>query len=268
MQTNKIDKHIADKLKERELNPSSSAWERLNVQLDKKQHDKKKNRILYLGYAASIAMLISLGFLYQGGNNSEEFIEQIIVDTPLDTMKIKEIDFKDLIPVEEAIVELKEIKVEKKEIFKAVKKHSFQKRKESNKEVIASVTKQDVIEDVIKQKEAPIIKEEVFNSVAVNAKNKEGFTSKIKINSDALLYAVTHSSEEVKEYYAKYKIKRKDIINTIQKELNRSNLKINPETILAEVELDIEESDFQENFMDQLKVKLSDVIVAIADRNK
>jgi hypothetical protein len=48
----------------------------------------------------------------------------------------------------------------------------------------------------------------------------------------------------------------------------RSNLKINPETILAEVEYDLEEADFKQNFMRKFKLKLSDVIVAIADRNK
>ncbi|MDO6744558.1 hypothetical protein Q4553_08235 [Tenacibaculum soleae] len=83
-----------------------------------------------------------------------------------------------------------------------------------------------------------------------------------------MLFAVTHSQEEVKEYYAKYKINRKDVLDTIRKELIKSNLTINPETILAEVEYDIKETDFEQNFMKKFKSKLSNVIVAIADRNK
>ena len=46
MQKNKIDTHIADKFKDREIAPSSSAWERLSVQLDKEETKKNKNWIL------------------------------------------------------------------------------------------------------------------------------------------------------------------------------------------------------------------------------
>ena len=142
MQTNKIDKHIADKFKERELKPSASAWERLNVQLDNEQQNKKKNRILYFGYVASIAMLIGFVFFYQGSNDNENIIEQILVETSLDTMKIKDVDFKDIIHDKEVIIaKTANVEIENNETVKKVKKHPFKNKRENNNNVVASATK-------------------------------------------------------------------------------------------------------------------------------
>ncbi len=265
MQTNKIDKHIADKFKGRELKPSVSAWERLSVQLDEEQNKKNWKWFLYLGYAASIALLISIGFLYQGGSNNEGIINEVIVETFLDELKIKEIDLKEITPIEKAVVKLTDTEVENKIFYKRVEKKHFKK---SKRNVIASVVKQTINVKPIVQKEESKIVSDVFVSSDVIALKKEEFTSRIKINSDDLLFTVTHSAQEVQEYYTKYKINKKSILETIQKELIKSNLRINPETILAEVELDIEEADFQQDFMGKFKSKLSNVIVAIADRNK
>ena len=64
MQTNNIDKQIADKLKNRELKTSASAWERLSNQLDEQQVSKKKNWFTYIGYAASVLLVFSLGISF------------------------------------------------------------------------------------------------------------------------------------------------------------------------------------------------------------
>ena len=82
-----------------------------------------------------------------------------------------------------------------------------------------------------------------------------------------MLFAVTHSQKEVKAYYAKYQINRDDVLKTIKSELKKSNLKVNPETILAEVERSIDDDDFQNNFLKNLKRKVSDIATAIASRN-
>lgn len=266
MKTNNTDKYIADKFKDRELKVSPSAWERLNIQLDKEERKKKKRRILYLSYAASVTILIGLGFFYQNSNKND--FKEIIVKTSLDTIKIKKIDLNNITLTEEAIVKITDTKVDNKENSKNVKKEVFKKYKERKKEVIASLIKEPakrttVLKDIELKPEA-----KTPSLLFVNTEKKKVFNSRIKINSDDLLFSVTHTSDEIKEYYAKYKIKRKDVIETIQRELIKSDLKINPELILAEVEQDIEESDFQQNFMNKFKLKLSDVIVAIADRNK
>lgn len=266
MQINNIDKHIASKLKDRELKPSSSAWERLNVQLDNEQRKKKKKGMLYLGYVASIAILISLGVFYQVTNSNENVTDTIIVETSLglDTVKIKKVDLEDILLTEEAIV--KTLHVKNKNTYKTAKNSDFKNQKETKKEEIAILINESVkIPEAIK---IPALKKEKTSLLNSDTQKTVAFTSRVKVSSDDLLFAVTHSSQEVKEYYAKYKVKREKVLETIEKELMRSNLKINPETILAEVEYDLEEADFKQNFMQKFKLKLSDVIVAIADRNK
>lgn len=267
MQTNKIDKHIADKLKNRELTPSASAWERLSNQLDEQQVFKKNNWFKYVGYAASVLLIVSLGLTFLSKNNIEKNHQEIISNIKVDTLKIKEFNVKELLPVEEAIVK-KEKK--NKSIFKK------KKVKYSNNKVYETAKVEEELNKTKSPKSKKVFKE--VTTLIANADKKvkkqtitvkkERVKSRVKVNGDDLLFAVTHSPQEVQEYYAKYKINRKEVLNTIQEELIKSNLKIDPETILAEVELDIEETDFQQNFMNKFKVKLSDVIVAFADRNK
>ena len=58
------------------------------------------------------------------------------------------------------------------------------------------------------------------------------------------------------------------MLKTIEDELKKSNLKIDPNIILAEVERTIDDEEFKGDFMQKLKSKISDIAVAIVDRNK
>mgnify|MGYP000109028133 CR=1 FL=1 len=262
MQKNNIDTHFADKLKDRKINPSTSAWERLSVQLDKEQQKKKRKRFLYLSYAASVAVLISIGFFYESNDNIVN-IENTIVNASIDTLQIKDINLHEISPIEEAIVNQDKTVIDNEIPSGIVKKSAIKKRNNIAENTISVVMKKPINQEIDFTAEE---KREVI--LVVDVQKNKVVKSRIKVNSGDLLFAVTHSQQEVKEYYATYKIKRKDMLDTIQKELRRSNLKINPETILAEVEYDIEEADFKQNFMQKFKLKMSDVIVAIADRNK
>jgi len=274
MQTNKIDKQIADKLKNRELTPSVSAWERLSNQLDEQQASKKSNWYKYAGYAASIVLLISVGFTFfteKAVENGKEIISNVAIDTL--ELNDDKVNVKEIINIENALATKEEKKVEEKVTKKKIEDRVIKYQQKKNYSIasvnkslrkVEEIKKEDLFKEntiVIANADKKVIKE-------TSVIKKERVNSRVKVNGDDLLFAVTHSPEEVQEYYAKYKINRKEVLNTIQKELIKSNLKIDPETILAEVELDIEETDFQQNFMNKLKLKLSDVIVAFADRNK
>ena len=106
MKTNKLDNSIKNKLKDRTFEPSASAWERLSAQLDEQPKDKKRGWFFYIGYAASILLLVSIG-IQLFSNTDDEFptkdeivLEQIdkdLIDKNLEKLKNE-------IPVEKAIV--------------------------------------------------------------------------------------------------------------------------------------------------------------------
>ena len=275
MKTNKLDHNIKEKFAKRTLEPSASAWERLSVQLDEQPKQKKKGWFFYIGAAASILLLVSIGIQFFNSEKETILPKDIVVEVPIDTNSIdKKIElFINEIPVEEAIVENKNIE-------------NREKKQDFNKNIIANKVEQSFISkktNVITKYKTTIIQNKKNTIIAKVEENKNRIpkieeskkikylkqdpNSKIKINSDDLLYAVTHSPQEVKTYYAKYKVDRNAILKTIQDQLKESNLKVNPETILAEVERTIDDDDFQNNFMKSLKRRVSDIASAIASRN-
>ncbi|MCO7185736.1 hypothetical protein NH341_09880 [Tenacibaculum sp. XPcli2-G] len=259
MSSNNIDKHIAEKLKNRELKPSNSAWERLETRLDNQEATKKRNWFLYIGYAAGLALLISFVALYFTGSDSKTLIEEVIVNTSIDTLKINNKGIEKFIKnTDEAVVELEENKQEKqirkKKKITVIRSSTLREEEK----VFKNIQNQELSreEEVVVKMDKPIV-----------TKKKE-FNSRVKVNSDDLLFSVTHTPNEVKEYYAKHKLKREDVLKAIEDELKESNLKIDPSIILAEVERTIDDEEFKGDFMQKLKSRISDIAVAIVDRNK
>jgi hypothetical protein len=298
MEINNIDKTVRDSMKSRTIQPSNSAWERLNDQLDIAQEKKRKNWFLYAGYAASVLLLISVAFFINTNDDIEPITPNTIVTAPIiDTTKLVKPTFKNTAPIESAIVKNGESKRVKKS--QDNKKRATIRKKNRTDLKVPSVVKENsriVIADV-----SPIINKEIKNSSKVSIEesrikidsdallaevtkseiktyskpkrtipeiSKEVFNpNKININSDALLYAVTHTDEEVLEYYKKYQIDRNDVLKTIQKELKKANLKIDANILLAGVEKNIDEDTFKKSFMQAVKGKITGLASAFANRN-
>ena len=272
MQTNNIDKSVKEKLQERTFQPSTSAWERLSVQLDNQPKQKKRGWFFYIGAAASILLLISLGFMFLNKTHSKEPIE-IIVDNSIDTLKIeskidkliKENPVETVIVkndrVEEKLEEKKEVNKKKIKIYQN-KKRSFIADNQTKKEKNVSIAK-------VETKKVPVDEKSLEKNIQkINIKPlKQDPNSSIKINSDDLLYAVTHNANDVKAYYAKHNLTREDVLKTIKSELKKSNINVSPNSILAEVESTIYDDNFQNNFMKSLKRRVSDIATVIASRN-
>jgi len=267
MELNNIDKNIKEKLQNRTINPSASAWERMSAQLDEQPKKKKKGWFFYVSAAASVLLLISVGFLFL--NKNEDIIpSEIIVENPIDTITIDaKIDqFINELPAEEAIVKIDEVEEKQVEISNksvATKKNVIPTKKESKKTINNIPITEKVIETLVAVSEDHPTKE----GITKKERLKQDPNSSIKINSDDLLFAVTHSSTEVKEYYVKLNLTREDVLSTIKIELKNSNIKVNPEAILAEVERSIGEEDFENNFLKFLKKRVTDIATAIASRN-
>ncbi|MFY0604397.1 MAG: hypothetical protein JXQ93_10630 [Flavobacteriaceae bacterium] len=255
-----IDKNIHEKLDQRKIQPSASAWERLSNQLDTHERRKRRRAFFYISSAASILLLISVFLLSTKSSNELNLpseTEKTIVTAPLNSEAFKK-KLDDLIEKNEII--LVEDKTPKKEVpsIQVVKKEKQQNRKE------ASTLKPL---EVIAKKEKPKLKQKEKTIITAVAVAKPKSDSRISVDSDALLYAVTHTEAEVIAYYKKYRIDRRDVLNTIKLELKKSNLKINAQTILAEVERDIDDASFKRNFMSIIKKRVSDIATAIASRN-
>lgn len=283
METNKIEKIVRDSLKSRTIQPSKSSWERLSNQLDLAQEKKRKNWYLYVGYAASVLLLISVAFFMNTDDVTEPIIPNTIVTSPIiDTSKFVKPTIENTTPVETVIVKTDKVEEKKpKEDTVVIKKKPQIKQAkiiEKSPIVLAdnnTTIKEEIIENGIKIDANSLLKSleqtstiiaETTVDIPKKAKNFKQ-DSRIKINSDALLYAVTNPEKDVNEYYKKYDIDRNDVLKNIQKELNKENLKINANTLLTDVEKKIDEETFKKNFMQVVKGKITGLASAIANRN-
>ena len=269
MKTNKLDKSIKEKFENRTFEPSASAWERLSVQLDEEPKHKKIGWFFYIGAAASILLLVSIS-MYVFSDNSQEinFKDDVVIekiDKDLIDKKIESL--KNELPIEEAIVQKDGVEVApEKSIEKGIIKKVVLKESQNSTKITALKTnkKESLVIANVDNFSTEILEKDEFKEPAILKRDPN---SAIKINADDLLFAVTHSPKEVSAYYAKYNVNRDDVLKTIKSELKKSNFKIDPNTILAEVERTIDDDIFQNNFMNSLKRRVSDIASAIASRN-
>tara|TARA_R110002124_G_scaffold118499_6_gene275915 strand:+ start:6164 stop:7030 length:867 start_codon:yes stop_codon:yes gene_type:complete len=287
METNNIDKIVSDSLESRTIKPSNSSWERLSNQLDIAQEKKRKNWFLYVGYAASVLLVVSVAFFMNTNNGIETIIPEKIVTSPIiDTTKFVKPTLNNTIPTETVIV-----KNDKAEDDKSQKNTILKKKKpqikhakiiEKNPIVIA-----ENITDIKKETKNPLQQNRIIidsnlllksvdqtetkvaeTKVNIPKKGKKYFQkSSIKINSDALLYATLNPDKDINDYYKKYNIDRNDVLKKIQKEINKTNLKIDAATLLTSVEKTIDEDTFKKSFMQVVKGKITGLATAIANRN-
>ncbi len=269
MKTNKLDNSIKEKFKNRTFEPSASAWERLSVKLDEEPKQKKIGWFFYIGVAASILLLVSVS-MYVFGDNSQEIIfkDDVVIEKIDKDLIDKNIEnIKSELPIQEVIVQKDGVEVApEKSIGNSItEKVILKENKNSTKIAAVKTNKKEsvVIATVDDFSNKSLEKNELKEPKIL----KRDPNSAIKINADDLLFAVTHSPKEVSAYYAKHNVNRDDVLRTIKSELKKSNFKIDPNTILAEVERTIDDDAFQNNFMNSLKRKVSDIASAIASRN-
>jgi hypothetical protein len=267
MKTNKLDNNIKQKLKNRTFDPSASAWERLSAQLDDQPRQKRKGWFFYIGAAASALLLVSIGIQLFSDFEDEIEINGVIVNAKIDTNTIdKKIEhFSNEIPEGKVMVKVDKIERKQPEINR--KEFIIRSQKKTKKIMITNGTSlknnKIIVADIDKKRNEHSEKEgDIEENMFKQLPN-----SRIKINSDDLLFAVTHSSKEVKAYYAEHNLTREDMLRTIKSELKKTNININPNVILAEVERNISEEYFENNFLKSIKKTVSNVANVFAVRN-
>ncbi len=279
MEANNIDKVIKDKLDKRTITPSVSAWERLEMQLDKDSKAKKKGWFLYVSIAASVVLLVSIGIqLNTTKNNALTAPKEEFVVTPKEQKQIKEnIDKVFLHQTQETEfvsnekTNTKNTKSTEKSIPVLEPKNSIvmNRKKVSKKQEVVVAEKVNTLKEEVASLEKSVMptnNADTSINTTLNSNNNSKKNS-ISINPDDLLYAVTHSPEQVKAYYSKYNVTRDKLLNTIKNELKKSSIKMNPESMLAEVEESIIEDNFQNNFLKVVKERVTLLASTIANRN-
>ncbi len=81
METNRFEKYIAKKLKEREISPSADAWDRIAEKLETSPVPKKK-RYFWYGIAASFVGLLLISIFFLKKDDTLENSKIKIVNTP------------------------------------------------------------------------------------------------------------------------------------------------------------------------------------------
>ncbi|MFD2528400.1 hypothetical protein [Polaribacter marinaquae] len=265
MKTNKLDNSVKEKFANRTLEPSVSAWERLSTKLDEEPKQKKKGWFFYIGYAASIIVIISIGFFIFSDEDIIIKNDTIIVEEVIDTVNIiKNIEehFNE-VSVEKAIVKNEQSIEEKTKKIDNIKRDITSKSTKvaqfnnKNKKIEKSL-----VDKTTRTTTNVVAKNEVNPSSDLN---KEKFS--ITVNADDLLKSISTKSKKVEAYYANNNISEEELLKAIKSELIKSDLKVNPETILAEVERSINDDVFENNFLKSLKKKISNIATAIASRN-
>ena len=280
METNNIDKIVSDSLKSRTIQPSNSSWERLSNQLDIAEEKKRKKWFLYVGYAATVLLLISVGFFMNTDDVLEPITPNTIVTAPIiDTTKLVKPTLQNTIPTETVIVKTDKVEEKqqpKKVITKKRKPQIKQAKIIENNPIVIADNKSDLKIEKRIIIDSNSLLESVDNSTTTVAETKIVIPKEakkifkqtdIKINSDALLYAVTNPDKNINEFYKKYNVDRNDVLKNIQKELKKVNLKIDANTLLTDVEKQIDEAAFRNNFMQVVKGKITGLASAISNRN-
>lgn len=250
----KFEKKFSDKLKEREIEPSSGSWENLRDRLD--SEEKRKNPLFWwMGIAATIigGILIFGSFFKEPANNNPG-----IVDVPAEKVEQKENG------MQQNLSETKEEKTgviafdEKEEIIepsgnaKAFKVSEEAKpTKKDNNGAVAEVnksikTKGPILEPEIIVAEVPEIPQPVQDAIAeVVLKESSGAITEAEV--DALLaLAAAEISESRNEKF--------------------TSENIDAGSLLREAEFEIEES-FREMIFEAIKDGYLKARTAVANRN-
>lgn len=264
----RIDNTIREKLENRILSPSPSAWERMSVQLDNADKKKKRKVFIFLGYAASILFIISTLLLITSEMNESEFAPRDqYVNQPVDSNSTnsKSLDLNGSRPKVQLAYQLNNVEVQRIkgkipsqgiDDFTPSNIISSNWSSITNTETMAALKSADSLTNRLE--------EEIKNEIRPN----EVFKKSIIVDSEALLFAVTQEKESIKKYYAEYRISRDAVLDSVRIELKKFNINVSAEAMLAKIENDLVEDNFQNNFLKKIKSSISYLANAIVTRNQ
>jgi len=260
MEPNKLEENIREKLQEREIQPSSESWEKLNARLGKPQ--KKESYFIWYAVAASLVSILVIGALFikdDVASGSEN-----LVKTPTNKEKIDAEEQLEIIPqksISEDIAVEENTKTEKKVEQPASKKQLVNQKIQSKQAVEISPEKEEAIAEAKTNfKEQPIPKNKVVdktNERFIDNKVDEVVAQVKEIQSKN--HEVTPEEIDALLANAQRDIKTRQI-------LNPETQKVDAAALLLDVELELERS-FREKVFDALGDGFDKIRTAVVERN-
>lgn len=242
----KLEKHIKETLKEREIKPSSNAWEKIaaGVSVEKKRGGK---RWFPYAIAASIVGIVLVSVFYFSSNSAIEgqpvqLVEKQVNKDGIVDDKEEPLKLEKSVADEEAIVESTiELPVGKEEVESQINQLVVAQS------IVSEDLKKDAVNKELGQGTDILIAQKLDEIVAQVAQMEASQATVTDAEVDSLLYAA-----------------QKQIMAD---KLFTPNGSVDAMSLLAEVEDELDES-FRDQIFDALKTGYFKLRTAVADRNE
>lgn len=249
METDKFEKHIKSQFKDREIQPSENAWEKISSELNS-DTSKKKPVYLWMGIAASVMVLLSIALFYFNGSTDVNEIQLEVVDT-----------------------DTKEVLEEKK----STESLPFQ---EKEPEVIAATDDLEKINSVADKKQESIKKNEIISIedeievASVESILPKKANSTLEISDDIIntkVAGIVAQIDVLEQYSTVTDAEVDSLLKRAQQEILREKIfktdkSVDALALLTEVEGELDQS-FRDQIFNSLKASFIKVRTAVAARN-
>jgi len=252
MEPNKFEKYIKKQLQQREIQPSSEAWEHLTKKLDETEPPAKRRSYFWYGMAASFVGLLLISAIFFGLRNPGSALEGEVVNTTDETIETNSnpLVFEEK-EIEDAVVEHE--KIEQPPI---VQEEMVVKKQMS--ELGNQITSVEEVDDLsVSRKTESDITSNTFKEEVIDTKILEivAAVDSLERNSDALTEAEVDA-----------------LLRNAQEEILRGRLfnkngSVDAMALLTEVEDELDQS-FRDQIFESLKAGFLKVRTAVADRNR
>jgi hypothetical protein len=248
METDKFEKHIKSQFKDREIQPSENAWEKISSELNSNT-SKKKPVYLWMGIAASVMVLIGIALFYFNGSDDVNEIQFEVVDT-YNKEALEEKKSTESVPFLEKEPE-------------AVVKNDVEK-------INSGVAKK---QESIKNKEIITVEDEIeVASVERAVPEKKG--DELEISDDIIntkVAGIVAQLDVLEQYSTVTDAEVDSLLKMAQQEILREKIfktdkSVDALALLTEVEGELDQS-FRDQIFNSLKASFIKVRTAVADRN-
>jgi hypothetical protein len=206
MELNNFEKQIKEKLNQREIQPSSNSWDRLDAMLSVNEEKKTKRSFGWLYIAASILVLVTAGLFFINQNNSTIKIDENSVTNQVnnDSLKPKiekENSEENVVPIQKTqqLVQVEENAISKPQNTIKNKEVSIIKNNQ-NQKISTSQNQQEIVQVITKKEEEVLPKDVIVNpeeqiTIAENP-TKTQQNQAIKVDASSLLSQVDGELEQ------------------------------------------------------------------------